>query len=617
MLKYLRGKKSSWIIKIILILIILSFAIWGISGIFQGWDKSNMAATVGSMDISKGYLVQKTRDRLRQIMMSTKKEITFEEALKLDYPRQILEETIQKILLDYEVLHLKLTLTDHLLMELIKHDPSFRKNGSFDKNLLDRYLKGSGLSEQYFAATVKDQLIKNQLILAVIAKSPIPSTLTLPIYKTISEERTLNFLSIPKEGMSVRPPKEEELKKYFEENKEEFREPERREIQVLILDPKNLEKNHQITEEDLKNEYNQRVSEFLIPETRHVFVKSFKTKGEADFFMKRLSSSKNPTLTDMVDLRNIEKKDLIKEDATKIFSAKEKGIVGPMGENDQWKVYFVKDIQKESYKPFKSVRDTLAKDLKQKKVMDEAAQITQNLDQSVSEGLSFEELSKSYPLSLVKVPAVSRSGKKEDSTAFSHPLISVDMINFSFTQDERFESSIMESENGLYYLVFVDKVHTSHIPPFDAAKDKVTKAVLNKARIEKAKETATSLLPKLAKNDLSPNERALWKIAQVKGTRMSILKETEQKYPASLIGDLFTSPKNVSVIKHDRSGNYYVGVTRKIGALDMEGKMKDYLIFKDQSAGMISEELMEQFISGLKKRFNVTVNEHVLSSLES
>ena len=68
MLQSIRSRASSWVIKILFLVLILAFGVWGIEDIFRGPGQRSTVATVGSTSISVAELNSEFRrqvDRLR------------------------------------------------------------------------------------------------------------------------------------------------------------------------------------------------------------------------------------------------------------------------------------------------------------------------------------------------------------------------------------------------------------------------------------------------------------------------------------------------------------------------------------------------------------------------
>src|SRR5687768_16803235 len=98
MLQALRSTVGSWVVKILFVLLILSFAVWGIGDIFRG-NTSTTVAEVGDVKISTSELDNAFRqevNRLRQMMGG---QIDAEQARALGLVEQSLQQLVQSTLL--------------------------------------------------------------------------------------------------------------------------------------------------------------------------------------------------------------------------------------------------------------------------------------------------------------------------------------------------------------------------------------------------------------------------------------------------------------------------------------------------------------------------------------
>ena len=66
MLNVLRQKAGSWVVKVLLLLLVVSFAIWGIGDVFFGGGQNPTVAKVGGSEISASELADGVQPFARQ-----------------------------------------------------------------------------------------------------------------------------------------------------------------------------------------------------------------------------------------------------------------------------------------------------------------------------------------------------------------------------------------------------------------------------------------------------------------------------------------------------------------------------------------------------------------------
>lgn len=103
MLRGIRNASSNWlgktIMTVVMAVLIISFAVWGIADIFKGFGQSTLAS-IGRTEISIEQFRQTYNERLQQFGRQLGRALTPEQARALGIDRQILQQTIAEAVLD-------------------------------------------------------------------------------------------------------------------------------------------------------------------------------------------------------------------------------------------------------------------------------------------------------------------------------------------------------------------------------------------------------------------------------------------------------------------------------------------------------------------------------------
>src|SRR5499426_4052701 len=115
MLRGLRKASSNWLGKSIMALVVgvlvISFAIWGIGDIFRGFGRST-AAKIGGTEITLEQFRQLYTDRLQQASRREGRPISPEQARSDGLERQLISQVVGEVALDERVRTLRLGLSD-------------------------------------------------------------------------------------------------------------------------------------------------------------------------------------------------------------------------------------------------------------------------------------------------------------------------------------------------------------------------------------------------------------------------------------------------------------------------------------------------------------------------
>jgi peptidyl-prolyl cis-trans isomerase D len=275
MLQALRGKKSSLLIKIILVVITIGFSFWGIeSYLFTRVDTS--VAKVNGTDISQDQFRQRfdeNRQRMMQ-MMNGQLDASFFE--RPEMKKQVLDQLInERVLLDANK-DLGVSVTDDRIKREILAIPAFQKDGKFDPDTYKMLLQAQNMSPRAFDDRVRQDLAVRELPQQV-GSSVLITDAQLDNYLRLKDQRRdFRYVKLDKPAPDATPVTDEEIQAYYKEHTAEFTTPERVSLEYLELDGSKLEVNAAPDDAVLKDRYEKEKSRFVSAEQRlasHILVK--------------------------------------------------------------------------------------------------------------------------------------------------------------------------------------------------------------------------------------------------------------------------------------------------------------------------------------------------------
>src|SRR5215218_8982173 len=101
MLEALRKRASGWVAQLFLALLVVSFAIWGVSDIFTGF-RSDTVASVGNTDIRIQDFSRQYELATRQLGQQLGQQVTPEQAQMFGLPGQVLGRLVAEATLNDE-----------------------------------------------------------------------------------------------------------------------------------------------------------------------------------------------------------------------------------------------------------------------------------------------------------------------------------------------------------------------------------------------------------------------------------------------------------------------------------------------------------------------------------
>jgi peptidyl-prolyl cis-trans isomerase D len=213
MLNSLRNSAGSWVVKILLGLLIASFALWGIEGVFLGGAQRHVAE-VGEREISTAEYEQTYRNQVGLISARLGRQLTDREARQFGIGQNVLQSLISSTAIDIHAESLGLGISNDAILASIQNEPAFRGAGDkFDRSRFDEVLRNMNLSEQGFVARQREDLIREQVAGALSEAAFVPQTMLDALYHHRNDERVLKYFVVaPEAAGEIAQPDEAGLK---------------------------------------------------------------------------------------------------------------------------------------------------------------------------------------------------------------------------------------------------------------------------------------------------------------------------------------------------------------------------------------------------------------------
>lgn len=282
MLDALRRGSAGWVAKILLSLLIMSFAVWGIADVFTGFRQGSLA-TVGSTEISAPEFNRVFQNELEGLSAQYGKRINIEDARREGVDRFVLNKLIGQAALREHARSLNLGMSKDQVAAQLKNDEDFfGPDGKFSKDGFDNLLRNLGLSESRFLELRKDDELRRQLSTAMLAATVTPKTMVEISHAWKSETRSLEFFKIDADkSVPVPEPDEAKLKTFYEDQKAQFMTPEYRKYTALVATLDELKKDAVITDDEVKASYTDTKADYDKPERRRIQQIAYKDKVAA------------------------------------------------------------------------------------------------------------------------------------------------------------------------------------------------------------------------------------------------------------------------------------------------------------------------------------------------
>ena len=222
MLEQIREKAPRWLVSLILLLLVIPFALWGINSYVQP-SGHNAAAQVGNRSIRADALQQALRQEAQRLRQSLGSAYSPD---LLDSPgarRAVLERLINRELLLQDAQRRRLQVPDSALAAVIHSAPAFAGTTGFDRAVYESHLRRQGLTAAAFEADLRSSLALQQTQ-GGLAETAFMSDVELDALAALwFERRDLRIATLEWQNFApTAAPDDAAVQAYFDAHKAEF-----------------------------------------------------------------------------------------------------------------------------------------------------------------------------------------------------------------------------------------------------------------------------------------------------------------------------------------------------------------------------------------------------------
>ncbi|MDF1642603.1 MAG: SurA N-terminal domain-containing protein [Pseudomonadales bacterium] len=261
MLQNIRDNMQGVIAKIIIGLIVITFALFGIDSIFSG------ASEQPAVDING---VEITERELQNAIMLEKRKLAARAGESFDpslIDDEMLRPGVQQRLVNRQLLvqyadQQGMNVDKVTVDELIRSQADFQLDGVFNQKLFARALNNSGLTPQTYVRSVREEMMLTQVASAYINSEFISDQELTRVATLMQQTRSFSYATITQESVkeTINVDKSQ-LEEHYQKNSDRFMTPEKVAIQYIELNKKSIADSIEISEQAIQDEFELEVGE--------------------------------------------------------------------------------------------------------------------------------------------------------------------------------------------------------------------------------------------------------------------------------------------------------------------------------------------------------------------
>ena len=256
-------------VQIVLALIILPFALWGVSSYEKSGNSTEAVATVNGTKITQQEFentLRQQKDRMRQQLGANFDPAMFESP---EVKRSTLDSLVNQHLLVDRAKAARLVVNDEQMARVIGSVEAFQESGKFDKKRYVAVLASNNMTPRIYEARLREELLGQRMQETYARNGFSPNSVAENIFRLNEQQRMVSVSPVSFQAFMAKAKVDDAaLKKYYDQNQGEFHVPEQAKVEYVKLTIDNLLAKAEVPKEDIRKYYDEHLNEFGTSEER-------------------------------------------------------------------------------------------------------------------------------------------------------------------------------------------------------------------------------------------------------------------------------------------------------------------------------------------------------------
>ena len=411
MLEAIRNHAKGWIAKVILGLIAVTFALFGVDSYMQDGGGGDVIASVGNTKISRQEFTRELQDETDQVReaMGEKYDRTTTETP--EFRKRVLDNLLDRKALLLTAQQQGFHLNDQYFKSALLRIPAFEENGAFSQQRFEAILRQRDMTPASFENEVRNTYMLETQTSPVLFGTFTSSTSLSQMARILTQQREVSVAMLsPVEVASQVKISEDDIKNYYASHRAELTEPEKIRAEYLTLNLDAAMAEIPVSEKEITDYYQANAARLTQPEQRsasHILLtvaKGANAAAKAQLRVKaaQLTAELQTAPARFAEVARKESQDpgsavqggslgsfgrgaMVKTFDEAVFSMKKGEIRGPVDSEFGFHIIRLDDIQPAVAMPLESVRADITAGLRKQKSQIKFSELAENFSNLVYE----------------------------------------------------------------------------------------------------------------------------------------------------------------------------------------------------------------------------------------
>lgn len=411
MLEAIRNHAKGWIAKVILGLIAVTFALFGVDSYMQGGGSEEVIASVGKIKISRQEYSQELQNQADQVREAMADKYDRAATETPEFRKRVLDNMLDRKALLVMARQQGFQLNDQYFKNALLRISAFEENGTFSQQRFEAILKQRNMTPAGFESEVRDSYMLETQTGPVLFGTLISNTSLMHLTRILTQQREVSVALLPPAEVAAQVNvSEDDIKNYYAGHRAEFTEPEKIRAEYLTLNLDAAMAEIPVSEKEITDFYQANAARLAQPEQRsasHVLLaipKGANTAAKAQLRANavQLTAELQKSPARFAEIARKESQDpgsaaqggslgsfgrgaMVKPFDDAVFSMKKGEIRGPVESEFGFHIIRLDDIEPATVVPLDSARADITASLRKQKAQIQFSELAENFSNLVYE----------------------------------------------------------------------------------------------------------------------------------------------------------------------------------------------------------------------------------------
>ena len=480
MLASIRQKTTGWVAYLIVGLITVPFALFGINQLFEGQTNITVASVDGD-EIQKAEYIQ-IFDRQKRALQEQFGD-SYSQTMDNSLRQRTIESLINNKLFEKFANDLNLVTTNNEIKSEILSDENFFTDGKFNLQSYKDVLRINGYTPERYEILVAKQKNISQIKNNLLSSEFLTELETKQLNELINQERKIAYIVLKNSDFSNQVSiSANEIQKTFTKNKASFTNPKKVKVDFIELNTKILEKDIKVDQDELLTFYNESKENLTVEGKRRASHILIENKDQAQEVLDKLSqgidfvklvseySIDSSTSKSGGDLGFFGKGVMVAEFEKQAFLMKKGEISNLIKTQFGYHIIKLTDIQEEAVQSFDEAKDELIKEYKANKAQQQMFELNEKIQTMAYEG-SLEDIADELNLTIQVSEFFNQNTKKYDKKFIT--------ASFNGAVINKGDNSVVEIDNNRIIVLRKNQFVEASIQTLEQATPAITKQLMD------------------------------------------------------------------------------------------------------------------------------------------